>query len=191
MAAAQNRLVIARNFLDDVSPELYECMKKVLHQKGGKRGCIILQGPPDCGKSIVVKLFSAAFDLDRIGIITRIEGDTRFQFQDLNEKDCWVAEEMTLSDVAADSFKLMCEGSRFFTIEEKHKGLMKVKRKPLIVTSNFHICVMCPRQWAPIKARSYFFGMNTPVPEDADINFIHTMSESSLMRLGKALFEIE
>lgn len=134
-----------RNFLADCC--------KVLQLKNGKKGGIFLNGPPDCGKSILVNLLTSGVDLDELGFVQR-HGDNKFWLQHTVGKRLVIAEEYICSDTEADQLKLHLEGSPFATVEQKNKILQRVtKRQPWIITSNFNICVMCPRQHQSVAAR--------------------------------------
>lgn len=174
--------------MNSIHPDLYRDMKTILNQKGGKKGGIYLQGKPSTGKSIIVKLFYGAFDTNDIGIISRADEKDKFWLQDIKDKLVYVAEEMVCTDKGADDLKMLLEGHELFSFEMKNRGRFRQSRRPIILTSNFHLTCMCPRQWNPLKDRLFTHYAHTIVPTDHIMTQLYTMDRQELKELCEELF---
>lgn len=180
---------VIRDWLDTISPDFRRTIVSVIQQTCGKRGCLLLKGVPGAGKTIVIKLIASLYNKDEIGIFSRQE-ETKFWLQDLVNKKLWIAEEMTLTDEQADLFKSLADGSQYVSTEIKNRGRQWLTRVPLIVTSNFPITCMCPRQHKSVMERCNLFEMTQPIAQEHAINKVHSMTSDELNKVVyKALFK--
>lgn len=178
-----------KQWFDSIDVRLIPTIKSVLNGTCGKKGAILLQGPPSTGKSIIVKIFCAKWDRRNIGVITRSCDNNTFWMQDLIHKDVYVGEELCLSDVGADAFKLVLEGHFLASTDVKNKDKVGLPRRPIILTSNFNICYLCPRQTESVLARCNHFMFNIVIEETHPINIVHSMTNEQLYKLHCDLFE--
>lgn len=140
-------------WLNSININLFRDMISILHLQRGKVGGLFLTGPPDTGKSLIIQLLCSGYEKHEIGLVSR-GTENRFWLMDTRDRNIIVAEEYITNDVDADHLKLHLEGSEFASIEIKNGGRLKLQhRQPWLITSNFPICVMCPRQYGPISAR--------------------------------------
>lgn len=177
-----------RNFMNDIDPLLIDSISQVLRGASGKRGAVHLQGPPSTGKSIIVRLFCAPWQRHEIGVIVRSADNNTFWMQDLVGKKCYVGEEICLSDTGADAFKLVLEGHFLACTDVKNKNKVGLQKRPTILTSNFNICYMCPRQTESVNARLLQFTTSKIITRDNPINQIHLLDNEQLYLLHKMLF---
>lgn len=188
MDNSADRVRICEEFLNGISPTLLQDMKTVLTQRGGKKGGLYLQGPPSCGKTIVVKLMCAYYNFIDVGIIPHTSDTDKFMFQDCLNKNILVAEELALTDIGADQLKLVLEGHFLASTETKGKGRQKIRQTPTVITANRNIVASCPWQWLPLKDRLFIHYFNKRIEQEHEINFIHLLSNQQLYNIALTLF---
>lgn len=151
-----------KDWINMIQPNLHQDIEDILFLRKGKIGGLFLKGEPNVGKSMLVRLICGITPfLDNVGILSR-GNDPRFMFQDACGKDILIGEEYTVNDIEADQLKLWLEGSPLASYELKGDGRKKMdKRIPIILSSNFDLCIRCPRQDKPMKERVLYVNVFT------------------------------
>lgn len=160
----------------------------MLAKKLGKKGGIYLKGPPNVGKSLLVKMISSLVALDEIGTVSRAP-ESRFWLDDIYDKALVVAEEYIVNDIEADQLKLHLEGHELATSEKKNGGKRKMKkRQPWLITSNFELTCMCPRHSEALMARLIRVELYEPLFDSRLPELIHNSKREELGAIARRVF---
>lgn len=176
-------------WLERVQPGLLPAIRLWCQLKTGKRGCLYLKGPANCGKSLLVRLIAAYFGYEHCGLVSRCE-ENRFWLQGILDKRLVIAEEFNCTDIQADQLKLHFEGSPFAQVEIKNQSAVKLKRRqPWVVSTNFEITGMCPRHCHAIEERLIRVTFSQPDPMIKQIaEVIYSLDEDHLRQIAIRLF---
>lgn len=142
----------------------------ILTGRGGKKGAIVMVGPPSIGKSILTRLFCARVQADECGVFLAAPDTDKFWLQDLLRKRIYVGEECVLFNRQTDQFKMLLEGHRLFKVEAKNRNLELLPRRPIIITANKDIWAMNPRHKAALLERIFYFDLKRTTKLDT-INY--------------------
>lgn len=177
-----------KKWMDKISPDLRSNMSLILRGQGKKKGAIVLYGPPNTGKSILVKLFTAVYSPEEIGVLMRTTDDNRFAFQSLIGKECFVAEEYLLNELTADWFKMLLEGNPLFRAEKKGSGMFYIERKPMIISTNFPLTQLCPRQTPSVRERCFIYTLTDELKDDDIVTQVYSCTTNELIDIHECLF---
>lgn len=95
-----------------------------------------------------------------------------------------------LNDHGADQLKLMLENHRLFSIEMKGRRRTECTWKPTILTSNFNLCEMCPRQAKSVHERLFNFDVIKEMSSDNLICDLHKMNTEQFRQVIHLLFSL-
>ena len=82
-----------------------------MQMKCSKRNGVILVGPPDTGKSAIIKLLQSLYERYEVGLFRTTDRTGSFWFDDLPGKLLYIGEEISLNDITVEHCKLLLEGS--------------------------------------------------------------------------------
>lgn len=119
----------------------------------------------------------------------RTDKADKFWCQNLVGKQVYVAEEMILTDIIGDELKDLLAGGKYFTAEKKFQSMEFLDRKPIIITSNYPIWIMCPRHADALLTRLFMFNTINIIPDEHAINFIYGLTDSDQYDLSHELFD--
>lgn len=124
-----------------------------------KKNALLLEGPPDTGKSYLARLIWQLFYMHE-----RIINDGLFSFAVAPGSGCLLWEETHISPELAEMTKLIMEGNETVTVAVKNKPSQRLnKRIPLLITNNKPMGVYCTNDQAAFDARCFKFNFKHPV----------------------------
>lgn len=124
-----------------------------------KRNTLLLEGPPDTGKSYLARELWQLFYMHE-----RIINDGLFSFAPAPGAGCLLWEETHISPELAEMTKLIMEGNPTVSVAVKNKPSQRLnKRIPLIVTNNKAMGVYCTNDQPAFDARCFKFNFKYPI----------------------------
>lgn len=127
-----------------------------------KKNVLLLQGPPNTGKSYTAREFWKIFTIH-----TRLVQDGIFTFQNLINSDCALWEEPMITNENVDTTKLILEGEKDVSIAIKNQATQKLhKRIPIIITTNKPLYQYCSSEQQALNARCYKFYTHNIIDKD-------------------------
>ena len=91
--------------------KLFADIFNVMQIKYSKRNGVILVGPPDTGKSAIIKLLQSLYERYEVGLFRTTDRTGSFWFDGLPGKLLYIGEEISLNDITVEHCKLLLEGS--------------------------------------------------------------------------------
>lgn len=133
----------------NIDPEAFGLSLIQWLQRRGKRNTIVIEGPPDTGKSTFIRaLLSPIY---RVGEITH-SGD--FMYTSCVNKDIIQWEEPCITSDKVEKFKTITEGQATM-IQIKHKENTQLRRTPIIITTNNPVWKYCSSAETALRARMH------------------------------------
>lgn len=136
------------NFLDDVT-----C---VMNKAIDRKNALVIEGPTTTGKSLILNLICANY---LYGTVQRSGDHSQFFLQNLLNKSVALMEEPRITPITVNDFKELL-GGQPFDIHVKHQEDVRLKRLPVLISTNTNINTYINAvDAAAIKARcfTYYF----------------------------------
>jgi len=107
----------------------------ILDQRVNKVNCLILHGESNAGKSIIARSLLDAFKQEEVGEVYQGVGNN-FMWQGCIGKRAILVEEVSISSLSVESWKLMMEGTRPVMVAVKNSPNQRLDPTPMIITCN-------------------------------------------------------
>ena len=116
-------------------PKFLTSLAQIMDQKINKINCFILTGESNSGKSIVARSILDAFKQEEVGEV--YQGvQNNFMWQGCIGKRAILVEEVMMSSLSVESWKLMMQGTRPVMVAVKNSANQRLDPTPMIITCN-------------------------------------------------------
>ena len=116
----------------------------ILDQWVSKVNCLILHGESNAGKSIIARSLLDAFKQEEVGEVYQGVANN-FMWQGCIGKRAILVEEVSISSLSMESWKLMMEGTRPVMVAVKNSPNQRLDPTPMVITCNSLPWATCTR----------------------------------------------
>lgn len=129
---------------------------RILHQRNGKRNCLLLEGAPSFGKSAFVKLLAGTFSVVHMPVWREQSQFVMSAFCDwATANSLYVIEELIITRVNSEALKMLCEGSDYIRTDTKNGTFRYVEPRSVIWCCNTSPAQTYPRVAVAFNERWY------------------------------------
>lgn len=135
----------------------------IMNKAIDRLNAFVIEGPTTTGKSLLLNLVCANY---LYGTVQRSGDHSQFFLQNLLNKSVALMEEPRITPITVNDFKELL-GGQPFDIHVKHQEDVRLKRIPVLISTNTNICTYISATDAnAIKARCYINHFIVPVGSD-------------------------
>ncbi|VDP40914.1 unnamed protein product [Echinostoma caproni] len=133
----------------------------IMNKKENRVNAFVIQGPTTTGKSLMLNLLTENYIY---GTVQRSGDHSQFYLMNLLNKAVALMEEPRITPLTVNDFKELL-GGRQFDIHVKHQPDARLRRLPVLISTNTDICQYLQSEDAKaIKARCFYYHFTVPIP---------------------------
>lgn len=141
----------------NIDPNIFvKDMFDILHRKLNKVNSIVLQGPANSGKSLIVRPLTVL--IPNYGQVMGTGADA-FAWENCVDRRFGLFEEPVLDPCTINPMKIIMEGGPL-GVNVKYSNKVNLRRLPLIITTNHDLWLLSKKDKVPIQARMKHYLFN-------------------------------